>query len=78
MIVRACAFFHCAALAGRTIEVYIYDAMSDAKKKRSFHSLKLLANARAPCLSVDVKSTYGRRKRKPTAVSHGAGNSSLL
>ena len=56
----------------------MYDAMSDAKKKRSFHSLKLLANARAPCLSVDVKSTYGRRKRKPTAISHGAGNGSLL
>ena len=74
MIMRACAFFHCAELAGRTIGV----SMSDAKKKRSFHSLKMLAYARAPCLSVDVKSTYGRRKRKLTAVSHGAGNGSSL
>ena len=75
MTVHACTFYNCAALAGRTIEVYIYNTMSDAKKKRSFHSLKLLAYARAPCLSVDVKSMYGQRKRELTAVSHGAGSS---
>ena len=51
MTVRAYAFFNFAALAGRTIEVYICNAMSDTKI-RSFHRLKFLAYASALCLSV--------------------------